>query len=50
MNDFNSSFMAKQCYWLVDNINTKLMSLEWTQKDLIWIFYEFIEFLDLFMY
>jgi hypothetical protein len=27
------SFMAKQCYWLVDNINTK--PLEWTQKDLI---------------
>jgi hypothetical protein len=27
--------MAKQCYWLVDNINTKLMSLEWTQNDLI---------------
>jgi hypothetical protein len=27
--------MAKQCYWLVDNINTKLMPLEWTKKDLI---------------
>jgi hypothetical protein len=35
MNSFNSSFMAKQCYWLVDNINTKLMPLEWTKKDLI---------------
>jgi hypothetical protein len=42
--------MAKQYYWLVDNINTKLMPLEWTKKDLIWIFYEFIEFLGLFMY
>jgi hypothetical protein len=31
--------MAKQCYWLVDNINTKLMPLEWTKKDLIWIFW-----------
>jgi hypothetical protein len=35
MNYFNSSFMDKQCYWLVNNINTKLMSLEWTQNDLI---------------
>jgi hypothetical protein len=35
---------------MIDNIKTKLVSLEWTQKDLIWIFYEFIEFLDLFMY
>jgi hypothetical protein len=27
--------MAKQCYWLVDNINTKLMKLEWINSDLI---------------
>jgi hypothetical protein len=33
--------MAKQCYWVVDNINTKLMKLEWINSDLIWIFYEF---------
>jgi hypothetical protein len=35
---------------VVDNIKTKIMPLEWTKKDLIWIFYEFIEFLDLFMH
>jgi hypothetical protein len=35
MNNFNSSFMAKQCYWLVDNINTKLVKLEWINSDLI---------------
>jgi hypothetical protein len=27
-NFFNLSFMAKHCYWLVDNIYTKLMQLE----------------------
>jgi hypothetical protein len=37
MNNFHSSFMAKQCYWLVDNSNTKLMPLEWTKR----IYYEF---------
>jgi hypothetical protein len=26
--------MAKQCYWLVDNINTKLMKLEWINSEL----------------
>jgi hypothetical protein len=34
MNNFNSSFMAKQCYWLVEYINTKLMPQEWTKKNL----------------
>jgi hypothetical protein len=38
MNNFNSSFMAKQCYWLVDNINTKLIPLEQINLDLRWIF------------
>jgi hypothetical protein len=32
MNNFNSSFMAKQCYYLIDNINTKLVQLEWVKK------------------
>jgi hypothetical protein len=50
MNNFNSSFMAKQCYWLVDNINTKLMKLEWINSDLLWIFYELNKFLELFLY
>jgi hypothetical protein len=34
MDTFNSSFMAKQCYWLIDNINTKLFPLEWINLEL----------------
>jgi hypothetical protein len=50
MNNFDSSFMAKQCYWLIDNINTKLLQLEWIKKELEWIKYELYKFLDLFLY
>jgi hypothetical protein len=45
MNNFNLSFMAKQCYWLVDNINTKLMQLEWLNLELKWINYELYKFM-----
>jgi hypothetical protein len=34
MNNFNPNFMAKQCYWFVDNVNTKLMKLEWINLEL----------------
>jgi hypothetical protein len=34
--------MAKQSYQVINNINTKLMQLEWTKKELKWIFYELI--------
>jgi hypothetical protein len=33
MNNFNSSFTAKQCYSLIDNINTRLLQLEWVKKE-----------------
>jgi hypothetical protein len=33
MNNFNSSFMAKKCYKLIDNINTILLQLEWVKKE-----------------
>jgi hypothetical protein len=29
--------MAKQCYQLIDNINTKLLQLEWLDLELKWI-------------
>jgi hypothetical protein len=45
MKNFNLSFMAKQCYWLVDNINTKLMQLEWLNLELKWLKYELYKFL-----
>jgi hypothetical protein len=28
MNNFNSLFMVRECYYVVDNIKTKLMSLK----------------------
>jgi hypothetical protein len=28
MNNFNLRFMVRQCYYVVDNIKTKLMSLK----------------------
>jgi hypothetical protein len=31
MNNFNSSFMAKQCYKLIDNINKKNIATGMTQ-------------------
>jgi hypothetical protein len=45
MNNFSLGFMAKQCYWLVDNINTKLMQLEWLNLELKWINYELYKFM-----
>jgi hypothetical protein len=34
MKIFNSSFMTKQSYKLIDNIIIKLMSLEWINLEL----------------
>jgi hypothetical protein len=34
----------------MDNIKTKLMSLEWINLELKWIKYEFHKFLELFLY
>jgi hypothetical protein len=42
--------MPKQSYQVINNINTKLMQLEWIKKELKWIFYELNEFLQLFLY
>jgi hypothetical protein len=39
--------MAKQSYWLIDNINTKLMPLKWINLELKWIKYELYKFLEL---
>jgi hypothetical protein len=50
MNNFNSSFMAKQCYKLIDNINKKLLQLEWLNLELKWINYELYKFVELFSY
>jgi hypothetical protein len=36
--------MNKQSYQMIDNINTKLLQLEWIKKDLKWIFYELNKF------
>jgi hypothetical protein len=32
--------MTKQSYQVINNINMKLLQLEWAKKDLKWIFYE----------
>jgi hypothetical protein len=40
MNNVYSSFMAKQCYWLVYHINKKLLQQEWVKKELKWGSYE----------
>ena len=42
--------MLKQCYQVVVNINTKLWELEWTKKDLKYIFYYLYKFLPLVLY
>jgi hypothetical protein len=34
MNNFTSSFMAKQYYYLIENIKIKLMKLEWLNLEL----------------
>jgi hypothetical protein len=36
--------MAKQSYQVIDNFETKLMQLEWTKKELKWIFYKLTKF------
>jgi hypothetical protein len=33
-NNFNSSFMAKQRYYMMNNIKTKLLPLEWVNSEL----------------
>jgi hypothetical protein len=33
--------MIKKSYQVIDNINTKLMQLEWIKKELKWITYVF---------
>jgi hypothetical protein len=48
MNKFDLCFMTKQSYQVIDNINTKLLQLEWIKKDSRWIFYELIMILELF--
>jgi hypothetical protein len=34
MNNFSLCFMNKQSYYMIDNIITKLMQLEWIKKEL----------------
>jgi hypothetical protein len=34
VDNFNLCFMIKQSYHVIDNINTKLMQLEWVKKEL----------------
>jgi hypothetical protein len=41
--------MTKQSYSVINNINIKLMQLEWVKKELKWIFYELNKFLRLFL-
>jgi hypothetical protein len=36
--------MIKQSYQVINNINTKLMQLEWVKKELKWITYELNKF------
>jgi hypothetical protein len=42
--------MNKQSYQLINNINTKLLQLEWIKKELKYITYEFSKLLKLFLY
>ena len=42
--------MAKQGYWVINNINAKLLQLEWIKKELKWIKYDLHKFLELFLY
>jgi lysine/ornithine N-monooxygenase len=48
MNNFSLCFMDKQSYQLINNINTKLLQLEWIKKELKYITYEFSKLLKLF--
>jgi hypothetical protein len=36
--------MTNQSYQVINNINTKLLQLEWIKKELKWIFYELNKF------
>jgi hypothetical protein len=49
VSNFNLCFMTKQSYSVINNINIKLMQLEWVKKELKWIFYELNKFLRLFL-
>jgi lysine/ornithine N-monooxygenase len=40
--------MDKQSYQLINNVNTKLLQLEWIKKELKYITYEFSKLLKLF--
>jgi hypothetical protein len=42
--------MLKQRHYVMNNINTKLLQLEWINLELKWIKYEFYKFLELFLY
>jgi hypothetical protein len=35
---------------MINNINVRLMQLEWIKKELKWITYELNKFLELFLY
>ena len=35
MNNFTLGFMLKQSYQVIDNVNTKLLQLEWIEKELM---------------
>jgi hypothetical protein len=49
VSNFNLCFMTKHSYSVINNINIKLMQLEWVKKELKWIFYELNKFLRLFL-
>ena len=42
--------MIKLSYKVINNINTKLMQLEWIKKELKYIFYELNKILELFLH
>jgi hypothetical protein len=42
--------MAKKSYQVINNINTKLMQLEWVKKKLKWNFHELNKFWIYFLY
>jgi hypothetical protein len=40
--------MNKQSYQVINNINTKLLKLEWIKNELEWIYCDLNKFLELF--
>jgi hypothetical protein len=48
VSNFNLFFMIKQSYLVINNIDTKLIQLEWTKKELKLIFYELNKILNYF--